>query len=163
MGCSWSANQRRPYSAKEIVDDFLDKETRRLQLLQMYLLPTENWSLQDIFYDGMFCVGIAAATMNCFKDSLYNFASVTQWLLLQDRRNHVEMHSDLTNKEPCFCMLFILMAAWIIHVKIWFHSYSTCQQYLEGYSFYLNLDQQTEETVEILKSNKSFIPFNKGL
>ena len=29
-------------------------------------------------YDGMFCVGIAAAGMNGFKGSLYDFASVTQ-------------------------------------------------------------------------------------
>ena len=29
MGCSWTANQKRPRSAKENVDNFLDKDTRR--------------------------------------------------------------------------------------------------------------------------------------
>ena len=36
-----------------------------------------EWFLQEIFYDGMFSVGIAAAKMNCFKGSLYNFPSAT--------------------------------------------------------------------------------------
>ena len=42
-------------------------------------------SLQDNFYDGMSCVGIAATGMNRFKGhgSLNNFASVTQGFLLQ--------------------------------------------------------------------------------
>ena len=35
------------------------------------------------FNDGMSCVGIAAAWMNRFKGSLYNFASVTQRFLRQ--------------------------------------------------------------------------------
>ena len=34
-------------------------------------------SLQDVFYDEMFCVGIAAAGMNRFTGSVNNFASVT--------------------------------------------------------------------------------------
>ena len=36
-----------------------------------------------ILYDGMFCVGIAAAEMNRFKGGLYNFASATQGFLRQ--------------------------------------------------------------------------------
>ena len=46
------------------------------------------------FYDGMFCVGIAAAGMNCFKGSMYNFASVTQWFHLQDTFQRSQSNSD---------------------------------------------------------------------
>ena len=41
-----------------------------------------EWSLQDILLWWMFCVGIAAAKMNCLKGSLYNFASATHGFLL---------------------------------------------------------------------------------
>ena len=48
MGRSWSANQRRPPSAKKNVDDFLDKETRRRPVTAAgvrpaKLAPTENF------------------------------------------------------------------------------------------------------------------------
>ena len=58
-------------------------EPRKFLCLLSVLLARGLFKIS--FYDGMFCVGIAATGMNRFKGhgSLNNFASVTQGFLLQ--------------------------------------------------------------------------------
>ena len=60
--------------------------TAKVILLSFDCPASENIQrglLKIFFYDGMFSVGIAAAGINHFKGSLYNFASITQWFLRQ--------------------------------------------------------------------------------
>ena len=64
----------------------LDVLIWKLSALQSFFNTASEWIQSGLFkmflHDGVFCVGIAAARMNLFKDSLYNFASATKGFLL---------------------------------------------------------------------------------
>ena len=76
---------------------------------------------QIFFYDGMFCVGIAATLMNSFKGNLYNFASVAQRFLRQHTlqtsqlnsvRRTVVHKSFNSSSSKMFTLWFLACSPW---------------------------------------------------
>ena len=82
----------------------------------------------------------------------------------------VKTHCDLN--KPCFCLLFILKAAWMIHFSIWFYSFSACTVCWPDWQLILNSSLQnffmffkTDHFLDIVGRswNEWFIHFKKGL